>query len=222
MEALLDRSYGHRIGANKHRKTAFQGMPDAYNIPMDALTAAGDVVSNLWGALDHLCYQLIDAYSPGCDPGVLERSAFPFAKDKSRYKETKNRRGVKFMDPGAVKIIDSLEPYPTGNSALSLLYELNNISKHRILLTVGTWVHMTADWIGEYSATPTFLLITSDPHFSGIYEPSEVHKHMQLFHAESLAKFDVGGGNAMLPTLHYLVDVVYRIINEFLPFLESQ
>lgn len=64
METRLDRHYGYRVGANKHRKTAFRGMPDSYDIPMEALTAAGDVVGNLWGALDHLCYQLIDAFSP--------------------------------------------------------------------------------------------------------------------------------------------------------------
>ena len=42
MEDVLNRFYGHRIGANKHRKTAFIGMPDSYNLPMEALTAAGD------------------------------------------------------------------------------------------------------------------------------------------------------------------------------------
>jgi hypothetical protein len=64
MEAALNRFYGHRIGANKHRKTMVLGTDNAYNLPLEALTAAGDVVGNLWGALDHICYQLIDSYSP--------------------------------------------------------------------------------------------------------------------------------------------------------------
>lgn len=222
METLLGRHYGHRVGVNKHRKTAFHGMPDSYDIPMDALTAAGDVVGNLWGALDHMCYQLIDAFSPSVGEDILEQSAFPFAKDVTRYKDAKRRRKVEFMDPGAVVVIDSLKPYPSGNDALALLNELNNYSKHRMLVTVGSFVHASADWIGRYSLTTGFLLISGAPHFSGIYDPSEMHNNPQTAASKPVAKFNAGGGNAMLPTLHYLVDLVDGILDPFLPFLDSK
>jgi hypothetical protein len=222
METLLDRHYGHRVGANKHRKSAFHGMPDSYDIPMDALTAAGDVVGNLWGALDHLCYQLIDAYSPSVGEDVLEQSAFPFAKDVTRYEDAKRRRKVEFMDPCAVVVINHLKPYRGGNDALTLLNDLNNYCKHRMLVTVGSWVHASADWIGRYSPSTGFLLISGAPHFSGIYDASEVQQHPELAAGESASKFNIAGGNAMLPTLHYLIDLIDGILDPFLPFLDSK
>ncbi|MFZ0663747.1 MAG: hypothetical protein WAM66_13710 [Acidobacteriaceae bacterium] len=221
MEAALNRYYGYRIGANKHRKTAPLGMIDTYNLPMEALTAAGDVVGNLWGALDHLCYQLIDSYSRTATPEILEQSAFPFAKDIAGYAEVKSRRHVELMDPGAVEVLDSLKPYRGGNEHLTFLYDLNNFSKHRMLVTVGKFAHLHAEWIGKYSIGTGFLLINAEPYFSGIYDPSEVHKDAYLPHEEAIAKFDVAGRNAMLPTLHYLVNVIDGILDRFLPFLGS-
>jgi hypothetical protein len=223
MEALLDSFYCHRIGVHKYRKTAYIGMKDSYDIPMDALTAAGDVVGNLWGALDHLCYQLIDSFSPSIEAKVLEQCGFPFAKDIAGYEEAKSRRKVEFMDPGAVRVIDRLKPYGNGgNDALALLYELNNFSKHRMLVTVGRWVHASADWIGRYSGDDTgFLLISGNPHFSGVYDPSEVHQNDQGAPREAISKFNIRGSNALLPTLHYLVNFVDGVIDTFLPFLES-
>jgi hypothetical protein len=221
MEVALNRFYNHRVGANKHAKTALVGMPNSYDLPMEALTAAGDIVGNLWGALDHICYQLIDAYSPNVGDEILEQSAFPFAKDITKYADAKSRRHVKLMDPGAVMVIDALEPYRGGNKPLTLLYDLNNFSKHRMLVTVGEWVHLNAKWIGKYSAGTGFLLISGDPHFSGVYDPSEVHKDTFLPHEEAIAKFDVAGRNAMLPTLHYLIDLIDGVLDNFLPFLDS-
>jgi hypothetical protein len=83
------------------------------------------------------------------------------------------------MDPGAVIVIDALKPYRGGNEPLALLYDLNNYSKHRMLVTVGMWVHLDAEWIGRYNLGTGFFLINTDPHFSGIYDPPEVHK-MQM------------------------------------------
>lgn len=222
MEAVLNRFYGYRIGANKHSKTAFIGMPDSYNLPMEALTAAGDVVGNLWGALDHLCYQLIDSYSPTVGAEILEQSAFPFAKDVAKYPEAKKRKHVRLMDPGAETVLDSLKPYRGGNDALTLLHDLNNFSKHRMLVTVGQWVHLHAEWIGKYSVSTGFLLINTEPHFAGIYDQSEVHKGAHVPHEEAIAKYDAVGRNAMLPTLHYLIDLVDGILDSFLPLLESK
>jgi hypothetical protein len=223
MESILDLFYRHRVGGNKHRKTTLDGMDGAYSIPMDALTAAGDVVGNLWGALDHVCYQLIDSFSPKIEATVLEKSAFPFAKNITGYEEAKSRRKVEFMDPGAVMVLDHLKPYGGvgGNDALALLYDLNNFSKHRMLVTVGSWVHTSADWIGRYNIDTGFLLISGDPHFSGIYDPSEVNQDNQITPQKAISKFNPSGGNAMLPTLHYLVDLVDGILDAFLPFLDS-
>jgi hypothetical protein len=64
-------------------------------------------------------------------------------------------------------------------------------------------------------------LINTDPHFSGIYDPPEVHKNAKCPHEEALAKCDAAGRNVMLPTLHYLVDLVDGILDSFLPFLAS-
>lgn len=37
--------------------------------------------------------------------------------------------------------IDALKPYKGGNDPLWMLYRLNNIEKHRLLITVGSMLH---------------------------------------------------------------------------------
>ena len=126
--------------------------PDAetIRITFDALAAAGDVVNNLWGSLDHLIYQLIEAYNPDAGDAVLEMSGFPFGKNRSAYEKAKRRRQIQFIDPLAIDILDSLKPYNAGNGALAIgLTSLTTSDKHRLILTVDKEVMCYAEWIAR-------------------------------------------------------------------------
>jgi hypothetical protein len=188
------------------------------SITFDALTAAGDVVNNLWGALDHLIYQLIGAYSPDAGVDILNQSGFPFGKNRSAYEKAKCRRKIQLIDPLAIDLLDDLKPYSGGNSALATLYELNVVSKHQLIITVGKEVMCYAEWIEEMAYFPWFQYKVSDPHFVGVFAP-KVDQGAHLASEKTPVEPEIAWGNAMLPTLHQLVDFVDRLIPKFLPFL---
>lgn len=103
--------------------------------PVSIALIAGDVLQNLRSALDHLAHQLI-AIGTG-RPGPFLYAYFPILNDAAGYKAGKNGL-IKGMRPEAVKTIDAIKPYKGGNDPLWRLHKLNQIDKHRVLITVGS------------------------------------------------------------------------------------
>ena len=136
-EFIIFTAHGYMPGVNMHVKSRkrLPGQHPTYEIPFDALTAAGDVVHNLRGALDHLAYQLTKANRPRTTDDEFRNIYFPISKDKTAH-EKAMKSYKKFFGAEAIKLIDSFKPYKGGNEALSRLHSLNNLSKHRLLLTM--------------------------------------------------------------------------------------
>jgi hypothetical protein len=176
-----------------------------------AVCMAGDVVQNLRSALDHLANQLVWVGS-GDPPS--RRVKFPIAKDADTYEREKAGK-VKGMCPKAVKAIDALKPYKDGNDALWKIHELNNIDKHRTLFTVDKDCVMLDDWLPPFG----YLLKAGDPTFSGVFD-DEVEKNMEFDIDEALGESQISEGDALLPTLHQLVDFVDNLVLSFRPFLQ--
>ena len=107
-------------------------------IPAEIPLIAGEIVHNLRSALDHLGYQLCYIGTKGGT--VNKQIAFPIAESKLKYDEIKARR-TKGMSSAAIAAIDAVQPYGGGNDVLWHLHELNNIDKHRLILTVGSALH---------------------------------------------------------------------------------
>ena len=136
MQAYLD-AKPFQIGARRdpeNRKltyyvSAVQPVPDA--IPL----IAGDVIQNLMSALDHLAYQLVckDTNDNPPNPNWIY---FPIADDQTRY-DAKKQGKMQGAAPATFNAIDALRPYQGGDDQIWRLYRLNNIEKHRVLLTVG-------------------------------------------------------------------------------------
>jgi hypothetical protein len=101
------------------------------DLPPEIVTIVGDALHNLRSALDHLAYQLVVA--AGGKPDI--NTAFPIAKSFESYMSPKGRLKVKGMRQDAIKAIDAHKPYKGGNDTLWHLHELNNIEKHRLLIT---------------------------------------------------------------------------------------
>jgi hypothetical protein len=135
------------------------------------------------------------------------------------YEKLKGR-DAQFIKPDAIRLIDSLKPYKSGNHALWLLNELNNASKHRLLLSMGKVVMCHADWVGEMSVCPVFMYKLGRPQFSGIYARPKMKNERLLAGTETLRKIGVSKREALLPTLHHLVDTVDALIKNFLPYLK--
>lgn len=105
-------------------------------IPECVPLIAGDAIQNLMSALDHLAYQIVcsDTSDNPPNPNWIY---FPIADDAAKYgaKKTGKMEGAQ---PQTFAAIDALKPYKGGNDLLWALYRLNNIEKHRLLLTVGS------------------------------------------------------------------------------------
>lgn len=97
---------------------------------------AGDVIQNLMSALDHLAYQLVCS-DTGDNPPNPNWIYFPIQDDVAKY-EAKKRGKMEGASQDTIDAIDQLKPYKGGNDPLWMLYRLNNVEKHRILLAVGS------------------------------------------------------------------------------------
>jgi hypothetical protein len=217
MEASLNRFHGY-VQGGKRKIESFQrteGRIHTYRVPFDVLCAAGDVIGNLVGAFDHLAFQLIMDHAPDTPEDVLRCVYFPLANDsagsKSRLKTIKH-----LIHPDAVELIKAIKPYASGNEALGLLHKLNNLSKHRLILNVATHV---VCYGSSGKSEDSFLYILDDVYFFGIWGRPKVDDYILPTGIETISEIRPGQPEALLPTLHYLVNVVDGIVENFLPYL---
>ncbi len=104
--------------------------------PVRISSIAGDVLQNLRSALDHLAFELFMVGTLG-KAGDGRHVSFPIFDDANGY-NTYAADKVKGMPGKAVAAIDSIKPYRGGNDVLWQIHRLNNIDKHRFLITVGS------------------------------------------------------------------------------------
>lgn len=117
----------------------------------------GDTIHNLRSALDHLAYQLVWV---GTGNVPSSHVYFPIAGDRPKYLEQR-RRQLKGARPAAVATLDALTPYKGGNDALWQLHKLNNVDKHRVLITAGSafqgvniGAHLSREMQKQIAASP--------------------------------------------------------------------
>ena len=219
MEISLNEFHGYLPGV-KRRITSFnrpQGASHIYEVPFDSLCAAGDVIGNLVGALDHLTYQLVLASTPNTPEQVLRSVYFPLAGDSAGYK-SRLRTIRKLIHPGAIEIIKATKPYTGGNEPLGLLHKLNNLSKHRLILNVSEIV-LCYGPNGRSDPADRFLYKLDDVHFFGIWGRPKMDEYILPTGLETINEIRPGQPEALLPTLHYLVAVVDGLTQTFLPYL---
>lgn len=109
---------------------------------------AGDAIQNLMSALAELACQIVCS-DTGDKPPNPNWIYFPIADDIAKY-EAKKHGKMAGASQEAFYAIDALQPYKGGNDSLWVLYRLNNIEKHRLLLTVGP--HAAGIHLGQLMA----------------------------------------------------------------------
>jgi hypothetical protein len=103
--------------------------------PTRFATIAGDAIQNLRSALDHLAWQLFLIGTRGTADG--NRVYFPIAHDAITYNA--KLRKLSCMRHDAITTLNTIQPYKGGTEhTLWVLHKLNNIDKHRLLVTVGS------------------------------------------------------------------------------------
>lgn len=105
------------------------------DVPSNISATAGDALQCLRTALDYLAYQLV-LVGTGTS-GPFDHVYFPIADSAAIYDATKGAR-TKGMRAAAVGAIDATHPYKGGNDVLWHIHKLNNVDKHRLLITVGS------------------------------------------------------------------------------------
>ena len=104
-------------------------------IPFSFGAITGDILNNLRSSLDHLAQQL---YLVGTGKSEFrDQTSFPISRSAKDFKSGIANK-VEGMRKDAIDAICALEPYKGGNGAdLWTLHRLNNVDKHRLIVTVG-------------------------------------------------------------------------------------
>ncbi|MBP6884612.1 MAG: hypothetical protein KBC17_02180 [Candidatus Pacebacteria bacterium] len=103
--------------------------------PEKMAVITGEVIACLRSALDNVAYQLV-LNGTGASFST-EKIYFPISDDLAKYDINKVKM-LKGATPAAITAIDTMQPYKGANDLLWKLNKLNNIDKHRLLITVGS------------------------------------------------------------------------------------
>jgi hypothetical protein len=153
-----------RKGNARERVLRLEQLED---IPIKLPLLIGDTCNNLRSALDHMLWRLWILQYPTFD----ERVSFPICDSERTFETT----GLSNIGPTSAKsvggeritltdnqraIIKSLQPYKTGNPALSFLRDVNNSDKHRliqVIFLIGdvTNLRLTADTTSALLEVPS-------------------------------------------------------------------
>jgi hypothetical protein len=205
------------------------------DVPREISVIAGEVLQSLRSALDHLAYQLVVAGS-GL-PGPFYHVYFPIFDSASKYEAGKLGQ-IKGMRQDAITAIDAIKPYAGGNDTLWRLHKLNNVDKHRLLVTVGSQMR-SAD-LGAFMSsqmpplpdgTPVpilsaffkvadrmFPLKAGDELFIDLPD-AEPNEHLKFKFEVALSEPQILEGEPILETLHEMIDLVDHLIPIFKPLL---
>lgn len=194
-------------------------------VPPTVAVIAGDILFNLRSALDHMTFQLVTA-----NPAVTSKKDifFPFGESKAEYMASERRRIVETFAPEAVKRMDALKPYKGGNDTLWRLSRLNNIDKHRLLITTSVrfkhrtvtpldYMRMCAT-IGRGSDPGGILSLIRHTNFGGPVEPLKagdiIHRKFRgMKHDQKLEfSFEVGIHEPKVMNCESLAETLYLMI----------
>jgi hypothetical protein len=205
-------------------------------IPADVPLITGDAIQNLRSALDHLAYRLVCV---GTDSdGPFDRVYFPIG---ARPKEFKARiRAIKkCLRPEAEEALAEMKAYPGGSGEIFWqLHQLNNIDKHRLLLTVTSQnrhhsmspaeiATIRYQFAGPLKDIPEandprmFLkagvrhLSLETGHVLDIFPISQVHKEMHFPIEVAFGEPEVVKGKPVIEMLHQAASLMHNIFMVF-------
>jgi hypothetical protein len=204
----------------------------AANPPLDIPAITGEVLNSLRSVLDHIAYGAVWVGLNGQHPAKPTTVEYPIAESAAAYPGLRNR-GLGGARQDALDAIDKTEPYKGGQGeVLWRLNKLNNIDKHRFLLTVGAAFvgadfgpRMAADMkaaTGRDVAVPSFFLKPTTSLFplevGQVVEfptPFEPHPKVQFLFDIALGEPEILHGEPLLKTVHQIVDAVDALLPAF-------
>jgi hypothetical protein len=205
-------------------------------VPVAIVLILGDILHCLRDALDYLAQQLY-LVGTGNANGYRDKTSFLIAKSAKDFKAGFAGK-VEGMRKDAIDAIAALEPYPSGKGAdLFTLHRLNNIDKHRLIVTVGSMyrsvdlgAHMTARMekiLGKTLPTLHAFLRPADNLFP-LEEGKELlvmgvddepNEKMQFTFAVAIYEPGIIEGEPIVETIMTFRDRISDIVNAFKPCL---
>jgi hypothetical protein len=180
---------------------------------------AGDALANLRGALDHLAFQL--AWLNGTrDDRILKNTYFPIFDDATKYVAEAPGK-VKGMSQAAKEAIDACKPYKGGNDALWWLHRLNNIDKHRLLVTVCTLFESVSSEHAHY-LSPThncWRPLKAGDMLTWLPTEAVKDENLQFVFQIAFNELEVVECEPVVETLQQMFDLVDHLILSFKPLL---
>jgi hypothetical protein len=205
------------------------------NTPADLAAIAGDALHNLRSSLDHLMWLL--TLANGQTPG--EKTYFPISDDAAKH-AAKQATIEASIGPNAANVLNSFQPYKSGNNDLWRLHKLNNFHKHRLLVTVGSAFHfvnvgphLQASMEKVFSsgfqipALPALHLKTTNkmcPLKQGdelfVDAPdAEPNQNLQFGLAVAFGQPGVAEGESVTDAFKTLVPLIEKIVSDFAPLI---
>jgi hypothetical protein len=212
----------------------------AKSLPLEIPAIIGDVLGNLRSALDYIVYQLFEIRHPTTPP--RQRFGFPVCDSAKGYEATVSGI-VKNLGQDVADLIGAVKPYKRldelfPNGAIWCLHSLNNVSKHRLLLTVCTQYQMhgvtpriiqelssqfpgekTIDFISSISVDEVLRKIPVKEGYELYRAPPdcEVEKDLTFDLDVSFNELTIMEVWPVLPALQHFTDLVEGISRKFRP-----
>lgn len=240
VSAFLD-TKPYKVGAKRDPQTRkpIYYIVSVAETPISIAAIAGDALQNLRSALDHLAYRLVLS-GLGSPPNHPEYIAYPIADSQAQYPSLRDGK-VKGARQDAKNAIDATKPYLGGNDTLWRLHKLNNIDKHRLLLTVGSAfrsLDLGAEMqrlmkeafpeskIASVEMPPMFIhpadrlfpLKAGDELYIGGPDHA-INEKMQFRFDVALGEPGIIDGEPLVKTFHDMADLVDNLVISFRPLL---
>jgi hypothetical protein len=172
----------------------------------------------------------------GCPPLKPWEIEFPIADKPSEYPRLRDRK-VKGARQDALDAIDAAKPYKGGNDTLWRLHKLNNVDKHRLLLTVGSSfrsinisplmgevISRAAPWARNFIIPELFLRPALDMFPLKVGDALFIDSIEHKFHEKMDFRLEISFGEPqilecepIIETVQHMADLVSSIIMSFKP-----
>lgn len=225
---------------NTHSGQILYRLASIKPIPAKIAHLSGEVIHTLRSTLDHLAYQLLLAANPNASEKERTGVYFPIY-DPAKQTEAGVVRKIQPLGIHAIKAISAVKPYKGGNDLLWALHVLDNINKHRTLLTVGIVhhkidvtdiVHALAERAFERKLPkPTNPMSVITPLTGapaevgavlhvGFFIDEEINKKLKFPYGITLSESEIHTGGPLLERLQSMVNLIDNLLSDFAPLLK--
>jgi hypothetical protein len=212
-------TYVVETDTNTHKRSVFRKADEA--VVEECAVISGDAVHNLRCALDHVYWEIVAPCLSGNDNP--RRVQFPFTQEANRFPEAARQGYAHRAGTGFYCAILKLKAYEEigGNELLSLIYRLDIIDKHKLLIPTIDYKKMSSDLIkAQVSDFPLnfpaggFRSVSQDER--GTVVPPFTHKFQRKLNIPTDIIFTIwpsGQLTPVIPTLNAMVDMTRETIS---------